>query len=327
MARPGGMNDTVKTTNGGTTEGLRPSTPSGAVGPCTPLKKHKKHEKRTGLLLLLILLFYVCAPAALAAPLRVVSLYPGHTDNVVALGGEGLLVGISENDEPGLLPGLPRFSPKAGAESLLAVKPDVVLTRGLVERMNPNLSAVLSRAGVRVEVLDPPEWEGFADYLRALARILDRDPEAGVRRLDALRAEIASEAESKRAGRPAPRVFVEAVGRELHTCAPGSWAARLVELAGGVNVAADAVPLRAGSALAPWGLERVLKTASGGLDVYLVQQGAMNASTAKDVLRRPWAGALSNVRVAEIPESALSRPSLLGLERGGTMLIGIFYGE
>ncbi|MFC2508785.1 MAG: hypothetical protein ACFNYD_08400, partial [Bacteroides sp.] len=74
-------------------------------------------------------------------------------------------------------------------------------------------------------------------------------------------------------------------------------------------------------------LERVLGAADGGLDVYLVQHGAMNASTAEDVRRRPWAGALSHVRVAEVPESWLSRPSLLGLERGGRALIRIFYGE
>ena len=95
MARPGGMNDAMKTTNGGTTEGLRPSTPSRAAGPCTPLKK-------MGLLLLVTLLFCACVPAALAAPLRVVSLYPGHTDNVAALGGGELLVGVSENDDPNL---------------------------------------------------------------------------------------------------------------------------------------------------------------------------------------------------------------------------------
>ena len=114
------MNDAMKTTNGGTTEGLRLSTPSRAAGPCTPLKK-------MGLLLLVTLLFCACAPAALAAPLRVVSLYPGHTDNVAALGGGELLVGVSENDDPDLFPNLPRFSPRAGAESILAVKPDVIM--------------------------------------------------------------------------------------------------------------------------------------------------------------------------------------------------------
>lgn len=323
MARPGGMNDTAKTTDDGTTEGLRPSTPSGAYGPCTPLKRH---EKRIGLLLLLFLLLY--APAALAAPLRVVSLYPGHTDNVVALGGGDCLVGISENDDPDMMPNLPRFPPKAGAESILALRPDVVLVRGLVERINPSLCRVLMRAGVRVEVLDPPDWDGFADYLRSLARILGLEPEKGVRRLEALRAEIEDAARAAGLGdRRVPRVFVEATARELHTCAPNSWAARLVTLAGGRNTAQDAVPLRAGSALAPWGLERVLRSVNEGLDVYVVQRGAMNASTVEDVRRRAWGGALAAVRVVEVPESGLSRPSLLGLERGGRLLIRIFYGE
>ena len=238
MARPGGMNDRIQR-HRGDNEGLRPSASA----------RTRFGARGIGIFLIVLPILLLSALVAHAAPLRVISLYPGHTDNVVALGGEGLLVGISENDGPDLLPKLPRFSLKAGAESLLALRPDVVLTRGLVERMNPNLSKVLARAGVRVEMLDPPEWDEFADYLRALAGALGLDPEAGVHRLDVLRTEIAGAAEGKRAGRPAPRVFVEAVGRELHTCAPGSWAARLVALAGGVNAAAEAAPLRAGSAL------------------------------------------------------------------------------
>lgn len=317
------MNERIQRQRKSDDEWLRPSTPAGAAGPCTPFGAH-----RIGIFLYVLVIFLTSALAAHAAPLRVVSLYPGHTDNVVALGGEALLVGISENDDPGILPELPRFSPRAGAESLLALRPDVVLTRGLLERMSPNLSGVLVRAGVRVEVLDPPAWDEFEGYLRELARILDLDPESGVRRLEALRTEIADAARAAGAARGrTPRVFVEATAKELHTCAPDSWAARLVALAGGRNAASDAVPLRSGSALASWGLERVLKTVSAGLDVYLVQRGTMNASTAETVRRRPWAEALADVRVAEIPEGELSRPSLLGLERGGRLLVGIFYGE
>ena len=53
----------------------------------------------------------------------------------------------------------------------------------------------------------------------------------------------------------------------------------------------------------------------------------MNAATLDGVRSRPWAGALEGVTLAEIPESDLSRPSLLGLERGGNALLAIFYGE
>ena len=69
-------------------------------------------------------------------------------------------------------------------------------------------------------------WESepqFADYLRALAGVLGLEPEAGVRRLETLRAEIAAEARAARGERGAPLVFVEATARELHTCAPDSW--------------------------------------------------------------------------------------------------------
>ena len=85
--------------------------------------------------------------------------------------------------------------------------------------------------------------------------------------------------------------------------------------------------MREGSALAPWGLERVLKLLEDGLDVYLVQQGAMNASTLEAVRARPWAGALERTRLAAMPENLLSRPSLLGLERGGRLLMDVLYGE
>ncbi len=272
-----------------------------------------------------VFLLSLClCPAVFAGP-RVISLYPGHTDNVLALGGE--LVGVSENDSPEL--GLPRFPARAGAESLLALQPDLVLTRGLAERTNPNLSKVLVQAGVRVESIEPPSWDEFPDYLRRLAGLLELDdPEAGVARLEATRGELAKQAEKAQAGgKEKPRFLIEATGRELHTCSPGSWAARLAALCGGVNAAADAVPQRKGSAVAPWGLERVLKSLNEGLDVYLVQRGAMNATTLDEVRARPWAGALAGVKLAEMPEADLSRPSLLGLERGGKELLKIFYGE
>jgi iron complex transport system substrate-binding protein len=117
---------------------------------------------------------------------------------------------------------------------------------------------------------------------------------------------------------------LEATSRELHTCAPDSWAARLIELAGGINAAPDAVPLRKGSPLASWGIERALKTLEK-VDVYIIQQGPMNAATLDEVLTRPWFP--SGIRVAAVPESRLSRPSLLGLEEGGAALIEIFYGR
>jgi iron complex transport system substrate-binding protein len=263
-----------------------------------------------------------CAPV----PTRIVSLYPGHTDNIVALGVGDRLVAVSREDaaEP-LLPDLPRLSPKVDAEAVLALRPDAVFLRSLVERMNPHLTEVLERAGVAVHVIDPPSWEGFGDYLARLAEILGTDPNEARRRLAASR-ELVAESAKKAAGRrggAAPTVFLEATSRELHTCAPDSWAANLIELAGGVNAAEDATPLREGSSLAAWGVERVLAAASH-IDVYIVQRGAMNVATPEEVRSRAWGGALECVRIVAVQESLLSRPSLLGLEKGGALLLEIF---
>lgn len=281
-------------------------------------------------LLALVSVFIFAALAAVPARAenysRIVSLYPGHTDNVVALGAGAKLVGISENDNDGLLSGVPRFSMKAGPEALLALRPDLVLTRTLADSQNPELRKILERAGVRVEVIDPPKWDEFEQYLRKIAELVGTSPDDAVAELAKIRAGIRGEAEKYSHGRR-PLVFVEATSRELHTCSPDSWAAHLVELAGGVNAAAQAKPLRSGGSIAPWGLERVLKTINSGLDVYLVQQGPMNASDVASLRARPWNGALVGVRTAVVPEYLLSRPSLSGLKEGGAMLIKIFYGE
>ena len=85
-------------------------------------------------IILYVLIIFLLSPfQAEAAAKRIVSLYPGHTDNIVALGGEKRLVAVSKNDDDDMLPGLPRFSAKSGAEEILALKPDLVLTRGLAE--------------------------------------------------------------------------------------------------------------------------------------------------------------------------------------------------
>lgn len=279
-------------------------------------------------IILYVLIIFLLSPfQAEAAAKRIVSLYPGHTDNIVALGGEKRLVAVSKNDDDDMLPGLPRFSAKSGAEEILALKPDLVLTRGLAERQNPQLRGVLERAGVRVVSLEPPRWDDFAAYLRELAALTGSDPAAAESKLKKLRGAIAAEAAKKSKGK-SPAVFVEATAKELHTCSPDSWAAKLVELAGGRNAASDAQPVRKGSAIAPYGLERILKAAAAGeIDVYLVQQGTMNAADKESLAARPWYPAIKKIKTAVVPEGELSRPSLLGLEVGGRRLIKIFYGE
>ena len=253
---------------------------------------------------------------------RVVSLYPGHSDNIYALGGGDMLIALSENDNDDLLPELPRISLRTGAEKILSLKPDIVITRSFAERINPNLYDVLRRSGVKVISIDPPDWDNFPEYLKALASELNLDSESAIVKLNSLTQSIKSRSHSGNN----PHVFIEATSREIHTCSPSSWAAHLIELAGGINIAQDAKPLREGSAIASFGVENVMKNHES-IDVYIIQTGAMNHAGINEFKSRSWSKALKNVRVYEIPEKYLSRPSLLGLEKGGNELIKIFWGE
>lgn len=271
--------------------------------------------------IIMAIIFFSVNPS-FADTLRVISLYPGHSENIFVLGGSKMLIAVSENDDDDFLPELPRISLRSGAEKILSLKPDVVITRSFAKRLNPNLYNVLERAGVKIITIDPPTWEGFEKYLEVLAENLNLNPEDAITKLNAIRENIKSKARTANK----PRVFLEAASRELHTCSPDSWAANLIALAGGINIASEAKPIRLRSAISSWGLERVLKSLEN-LDVYIIQKGAMNNSGLKEFYTRSWAGALKDVKVYEMPEKYLSRPSLTGLERGGLELIKIFWGE
>lgn len=274
-----------------------------------------------GIILMIMMMF---TGDSFAEPKRVISLYPGHSDNIYALGGGDMLIALSENDDDDLLPELPRISLRAGAEKILSLKPDVVITRSFAERLNPNLYDVLRRSGVKVISIDPPEWDNFTEYLIELANELELD--YGTAIMNLIRTAQSIKSRSHRESQNKPRVFIEATSREIHTCSPDSWAARLIALAGGINIASDAKPLREGSTIASFGVENVLKNHES-IDVYIIQTGAMNHADIQEFKSRSWSGALGNVRVYEIPEKYLSRPSLLGIQKGGNELIKIFWGE
>ncbi len=256
-------------------------------------------------------------------PRRIVSLYPGHSENIVALGAGDRLVALSRSDDRDLLPHLPRLTPKVNREQLLSLAPDLVVVRTLVLRLNPALERILGEAGIPLLCLDPPLWDEFDSYLRTLAEALAVDADGALKRAGTIRKDLACEAARRRGDGPRPRVFLEATADRLHTCAPGSWAAHLIALAGGENIASEEE--NPTQTVMSWGVERLLESARSGLDVYLLQQGTMNRSTVDDILRRPWMKVLKNVRVETIQEGILSRPSLLGLERGGRRLLDIFY--
>ncbi|MGI6783677.1 MAG: ABC transporter substrate-binding protein [Aminivibrio sp.] len=254
-------------------------------------------------------------------PGRIVSLYAGHSENILALGGGELLVGVSVADDPALFPGAAVLPARPDGERILALAPDLVLIRPMNEASLGRTIRLLEESGVAVASLAPPTWDGMEDYLARLGEL------TGIQGGENLWREKLAALEKAPPAGERPRVFLESSSRGLMTCSPSSWAARMIELAGGLNAAPGAEPVRPGSPLAPFGTERLLALAEEGLDFYLVQVGPMNNVTEGEVLARPWIPALGGAAVALVPEELVSRPSLLRLEEGAKLLARIFSSE
>lgn len=251
---------------------------------------------------------------------RIVSLYAGHTENLIAIGARGNLVAASVTDDRSVVGDLPRLSLKPGVEQIMALRPDLVLVRSMQANAQAPLFEKLESLGVPVLVLDPPSWGEFVPYLERLGRLSGHEDEA--------RAAAAGAAKLMSAGaKPSSiGVFLVVQGRTLSTCGPDSWAAHVVALAGGRNVAADAKPISPGSAVAPFGAERLL-SAGDAVEAVVLQQGAMNGTTSREFMSDPrFAGmrAVRAGRVYDVREADISRPSLLRLEAGVEGLRALF---
>jgi ABC-type Fe3+-hydroxamate transport system substrate-binding protein len=91
-----------------------------------------------------------------------------------------------------------------------------------------------------------------------------------------------------------------------------------MKLAGLRNAAADVAGMAEGSVVAGFGAERLL-AADAEIDVILLQQGAMNTTTAEDFMNDQRFGIMRAVRnkmVFDVSEADISRPSLLRLKNG-----------
>ncbi|MDR1579170.1 MAG: ABC transporter substrate-binding protein [Synergistaceae bacterium] len=288
-------------------------------------RQGEKYKKRL-ILFLLFLLSWVSLPArrsdaieitddlgrtvVLERPAaRIVSLYAGHTENLVSIGA-GVAIVATGQGAAGLSPDIPLLGSKPGIEQIAALFPDVVLTRPMMARSQESLYQALDSFGIKVLALDPPEWKKFPDYIALLAQV------AGIGG-DVKKNAAAMSADAAPGGKKL-RAFLVTNGRTMATCAPDSWAAHIMELAGLENAARGAVPISEGSVLSAFGAERLL-AAGGEIDVILLQQGAMNTVRAEDFVRDTRFASIKAVlsgMVFDVPEADISRPSLLRLKNG-----------
>ena len=237
---------------------------------------------------------------------RIVSLYSAHTENIEALGAGDRLVAVSKSDKESLLP---KLSAKDGVERFLALSPDLVLVRPMLARGNARLMAALSRMGIAVISLQPQTVDEMLAYWKTLGRLTETDA-AAERLVEGFTSEVDRIRKITADIRPKTRVFFEARHEKLRTISPGSMPAFVLEVAGGINVATDAIPSR-GTNIARYGKERLLGKASE-IELYLAQQGRMNRVSREIIEDEPGFSLIPAVREGNIhfvAEHRVSRPT------------------
>ncbi|MEZ4527011.1 MAG: ABC transporter substrate-binding protein [Desulfobacterales bacterium] len=244
---------------------------------------------------------------------RIISLYGAHTENLFSLGLDKEIIGVSANESfPPEALTRPVFSYHDDAEKFMAAKPDLVLTRPMIDRTCKPFVEKLEQAGITVVSLQPVGAEDMYAYWRDLGILTGR--ESAAEKMIARFQKAVTEA-GERIKKIAPekrrRVYFEAIHSKMKTFSKDSMSMFVLRTAGGINIAEDASQMRQTN-IAAYGKERILAKA-GEIDVFLAQQGTMNPVSVEIIVNEPGFQAIKAVKNKEvhlIDELLVSRPTL-----------------
>jgi iron complex transport system substrate-binding protein len=185
----------------------------------------------------LALAFLLPSLSLRAAPQRVVSLLPSHSEIVAALGAGASLVGVSDAERGGDFPSALRVGglfPRW--EVLVALSPDLILADSAHERFQ----ADFERFHLSVQFFPATHVKTVEDVfglIEQVGRAMGRVQEADIL-LQRLRVELAALDASAPSG-PNPRVFFEIWPRPLQGVGPVSLQGHLLARAGFDNIVPD----------------------------------------------------------------------------------------
>lgn len=256
---------------------------------------------------------------------RIISLYSAHTENLCSLGAEELLVGISRSDDyPPSITSKPRFSYREDPEKFIALQPDLVLVRPMIERSYPQFINKLKQAGIVVVSLQPNGVEEMFDYWENLGILIGK--EAAAKEMIAAfnsRLQLIQDSLKNVTADQRPKVYFQSIHSKMKTFARESIGVFVLEQAGGINIAAEAEQVR-GTNIAYLGKEQLLSLGSE-IDVFLAQHGTMNPVNLDIIINEPGFGAIKAIRDGQvylIEEALVSRPTfriLDGIEQLNTL--------
>ncbi len=237
-------------------------------------------------------------------PKRIMTLTPGNTEILFALGAEDRIVAVDQwSDFPPAAKAKPRVAPfNPSLEQIVRFSPDLILsTHGGAEPLLP-----LDRHGIRVMVFAPRTLDDIYRNILLIGRIVnaERRAEDLVR---AMRQRVAAVVAKVRDA-PRPKIFIEFDGSDPSrpfTAGPGSFIDVLVQLAGGANIAA-----RSRTAWPQFSLEELIR-ADPDLIILSDASAPINSQTPELVASRLGWSHLRAVRlgaIAAIDSNAISRP-------------------
>jgi len=262
---------------------------------------------------------------------RIISLYGAHTEVLNSIGATENLIGIDKNSEK-LNLDIKVFSYKDNIEKFLEAKPDLVLIRPMIRDRYKGLVKGLVNAGIPVLTIQPTKFSELDEYWITLGKISGHEKSAIEytnnfhKELDEVIAIAKTIPKNER-----KVAYFESIHKSQRTTSPNGMPATIFEMLNIENVAYDATPTRAGSAVAHFDKEKLISRGAK-IDVYIAQYGAMNKPTIEMIKKAPGYGAIKAVKNGEIyiVSEDVSRPTagiIEGIKHIGKIVYPKYYGK
>lgn len=245
-------------------------------------------------------------------PRRIVTLAPGLTEMVYAIGQQWRLKGVSRfSDYPPAAEALPKVGSyiHPDLEKIVALKPDLCLA---VKDGNPKEAVLrLEALGIPVYAVNPKSLEEVMETLLALGRLFHAEAQAE-EAVASMRQRIEAVVERVSAVEERPRVFFQIGLSPIVSVGSQTFAHELVTLAGGLNV------MEGPTSYPRLSVEEVMALRPDVIVVSTMSRGCRFQDI--EALWRRWKGipAVAADRIVLVDSDLFDRPSprlVEGLER------------
>ncbi|MFQ6014331.1 MAG: ABC transporter substrate-binding protein [Anaerolineae bacterium] len=173
-------------------------------------------------------------------PQRIISFAPSNTEILFTLGLGDKVVGVTEFcDYPEEAKAIEKIGGlEPNLEKVVSLSPDLILAIG----GNPDLVAKVEELKIPILVLDPKDLEGIFADIELVGQATGAEPQAKKLIAD-LRGRVEAIVAKTKDVAIRPKVFYELDATDPtkpYTPGPGTWHDQLIELSGGMNIAAGA---------------------------------------------------------------------------------------